>query len=154
VDRGAPELLLGELLAERALHDRRPCHEHLRGLPRHDREVRRCESRRREARHRADRGRDHRDGLEHSRDRDEAVLAVDRVAGRTAIRGALRGGAADAAAGAFEEADEGEAIAEREFLGVDALPETRGRGRAALLGEILAADDAGTVLRGERSRQT
>ena len=56
----AAQILLADLLAQRALHQRRPAREHLRRAPHHHREMAGRHLRRRQPRHRAQRRRDHR----------------------------------------------------------------------------------------------
>ena len=131
----AAQLLLGHILAERPLDDRRAGDQHLRVLFRHHREMRRHQPGCRQARHGTERGGRHRHRTHALRHRGEPARRIDRLADRAAA--ACPG---DAAAAALVQADERHAVLQRQILDIDALAQARCVRRAAAHREVLAPD--------------
>ena len=136
MDLWAAELFLGRPPVERAL-DHRGAGDHHLALLGHDREMRGDEARGRQSGDRAHRCRGDRHRLQRARDRAKSWRRGDRLADSTAA------GPGNAAAAALVQADQRHFVLQRQFLGIDALAQARSVGRAALEGEVLAADDAG-----------
>src|SRR5438552_1652814 len=143
LDLGAAELLLGEVLPE-PLHHRRPRDEHRR-IPGHDRIMRRGQPRRAETRDRAEAQPHHRHAR-HVRGRVPVPPRAADAAGQVGRALSLDGLDRTAAAGAFDDADDGQAEIVRHFLSHQRLSRDRGVRRAAAHGEIVADYDHGAAV--------
>ena len=142
VNVGAAEFVLGEADAKGALHQRRTADHHLGRVARHDREVRRDQTPGRETGDRAG-GHGHHGNLAHGiGDDPEARRRVDRFASGPAAPAT----ALDAAAAPFQGTHQRHLVLHGEVFGVDALAQSGRVRRAALQGEVLAADHHPTAL--------